>query len=179
MLRKITLPLILLMLVSTVAFGQIQGIMRCEPVGGYQAFNDFASGGDSASYYRLFVFDIPEGGRTDTLHLLIWGDATDYDEMDLNVNSFFGFKKSSRKGRDEAYYAWSPESTAVIDDFNTELYAYAYALTPTADDTLFNGPAGQRAAFTAVKISVISGGSGNGSDVDYAISVVTSVDHTK
>lgn len=180
MFRKVfTLVLVMLIFTAVSAFGQAQGIVQCEPTGGYYITDSFAGTDDSADAYNIFIFDIPTGGRTDTLHLLIWGDATTYDAMDLNINSFFGFKKSVARGRTKASYAWSPESTAVADDFNTELYAYSYLLVTTADDTLMNGVAGQKGMFDAIKISVTSGGTGNGSDVDYALKIVTSVDHTK
>ena len=177
MLRKIILPLIFALLISTVAMGQVQGLVKCEPSWGYEQTRAMST--DSADFYSSFVFDIPEGGRTDTLHLLFFATASTYGAVDLDISSIFGFDISKSTNRDTARYAWQDDSVAVKTAWGTSYEATSFLVVPAADDTLENGAAGQMTMHDAVRINVKGGGTGNGSDVDFYLKLVTSKDVTK
>lgn len=177
--KKLYLIAFVMLLLATNSFSQraTGGLVTCEPTSGYTQTRSLSA--DSASFASFFVFDIPEGCRSDTLYLMVYGDALLYDQMDININSQFGFKKSTKSGRDRSYYAWQKDSTAVKDDWNTEAYMEAYLLVPAAADTLENTTAGLFPVYDAVKISMISGGTGNGSDVDFWIKLLGVADNDK
>lgn len=176
--KKLYLIAFVMLLLAANSFGQ--GLVKLEPTVGYSQTRLLST--DSAAFFSSFVFDIPEGCRTDTLHLMFMGEAPTYSSMDVDIKSRYGFKKSTKSGRDPAYYAWQKDSTAVVTSLTTKDIVMAYRLVPAAGDTLENTLSGYRGKFPyydAVRINVIGSGTGNGSDVNFYLKVVGAKDNDK
>ncbi len=174
--KKLYLVLIVLLLAAK-SFGQ--GFVVCEPKQGYSQTRALST--DSSSFYSPFVFDIPEGVRTDTLHLMVYVESSAYGggDVDLNIHSQFGFKKAGGTVRDIAYYAWFPDSTQIVDALALADTAFAYLVVHHGNDTLANGTLTSMAWSDAVRINIQSGGTANAADVDFWIKLVGTKDNDK
>lgn len=169
--------LLLMMTASVFGQGISSGIVVCEPKDGYAQTRALTT--DSSSFFSSFIFDIPEGVRSDTLQLMMYVESSTYSNVDLNISSFFGFKKAGRLGRASSYYGWEPDSTIVKDNLAYADTLYSFMIVPAADDTLDNSTIGMQTWHEAVKINIQSGGTGNGSDVDFWMKLVGQQDNER
>lgn len=176
--RKVLLISLVLALVASIGL-QAQGIVPCYPKEGYS--QTYPLGNDSATFISKFMFNIPEGCKTDTLHLLFWGYSSD-GAMDVDITSHFGTKKPGTQTRDVADYLMQDDSVAVATTFTTESYLTGWTIVPAAKDTtLTDDPAGSSRNILwmdAVQINVKGGGTNNNADLDFYLKLMAEEAHT-